>query len=243
MGFPWAAVAQGAMEIGGMALDAHGQHKSNRMNLKIAREQMDFQERMSNTEYQRSTADLKAAGLNPMLSMMKGGGASTPPGSSAVMQNEYSGAANSAGAIARVLTNALMKAQVAKTTAEADKAQSEATVLKASVPYSAESALQSVRKLSAETESAIHQSEIKRIERLAESKMYEELQPLLIKYQQFVTEMARLQIPEAEASAKFWEMMSKAGSTGKAMEFLKKMVGGLSMRGGNTYNPTTIIRR
>lgn len=44
-----------------------------------SREQMAFQERMSNTSYQRATDDMKAAGINPMVAYQQGG-ASTPQG-------------------------------------------------------------------------------------------------------------------------------------------------------------------
>lgn len=52
---------------------------TNRKAKKLAREQMRFQERMSNTAYQRAVKDMRAAGINPMLAYMKGG-ASTPGG-------------------------------------------------------------------------------------------------------------------------------------------------------------------
>lgn len=58
---------------------------ANRANLQIARENTQFQERMSSTAYQRAMQDMKIAGLNPILAYQQGG-AGTPSGSTTTMQ-------------------------------------------------------------------------------------------------------------------------------------------------------------
>lgn len=71
----------------GAGLSYLGSAKANRANRQMAERQMDFQREMSGTAYQRSRADMRAAGLNPILAA-KMGGASTPGGAMAVSQNE-----------------------------------------------------------------------------------------------------------------------------------------------------------
>lgn len=73
-----------------------GQEMANRANRGLAGDQMNFQERMSSTAHQREVMDLRAAGLNPILSAIKGAGASTPSGAMAKMENTLEGGVTSA---------------------------------------------------------------------------------------------------------------------------------------------------
>lgn len=92
-----------------------GQREANETNIQIAREAMDFEERMSSTAHQREVEDLIAAGLNPILSATGGSGASTPSGQTAKVENEMSSAINSAQAFMQI---ALQKAELDKKVTE-----------------------------------------------------------------------------------------------------------------------------
>jgi len=94
-----------------------GQKETNAANAEIAAQQMQFQERMSNTSYQRQVEDLKKAGINPMYGYMRASGASTPPGASYVAQNP---AAAGSQAYASTASARAASAQAAKTEVETE---------------------------------------------------------------------------------------------------------------------------
>lgn len=109
-------------------LGYQGQKDANAQNIALGREQMQFQERMANTSWQRGVEDMKKAGLNPMLAYSQGG-ASAPVGSMPQVQNAVGAGSASASQAAQTMAGLqalqMNKAQIAQTEAMTKKIESE----------------------------------------------------------------------------------------------------------------------
>lgn len=112
----------------GIVGSSQAQKETNEQNVMLAREQMAFQERMSSTAYQRATEDMRKAGINPMLAVSQGG-ASSPSGSLARVENPIAAGMGSAAQAAQTAAAYQQaeqsKAQVENIHAQTDKIKSE----------------------------------------------------------------------------------------------------------------------
>ena len=125
LGNIFGGVASAVGSLFGHRESARAQRATNEWNAQLAREQMQFQERMSNTAWSRAVADLKRAGLNPILAAHSA--ASSPSGAMATMQNPELQASEHYGSAARMafLEGRAMESNIAHTQATTTKITSE----------------------------------------------------------------------------------------------------------------------
>ncbi|AXH74610.1 MAG: DNA pilot protein [Microviridae sp.] len=138
----FAGIASGALQGGSSLLGgifgASGAQSTNAQqmafNAQQAQQNRDWQEHMSNTAYQRAMADMRAAGLNPILAANLGG-ATTPGGSSASITGSANpGAAMGAG-VAGAGSAAATAAMTKATLTQANKDQSQVDLNKSTTDY------------------------------------------------------------------------------------------------------------
>lgn len=141
----WGAIAG----IAGGLLSGAGSLGAGMLNFgqqkQMQQRQFDFQERMSSTAHQREVKDLRAAGLNPILSAMNGSGASTPSGGMGAVNTPDYGASIREGVTAA--------AQLGRTKAETNFINQQAmTEQKKRENFDAQSALMRAEKIGREIE-------------------------------------------------------------------------------------------
>jgi len=221
------AVAGALIGFGGDILGgifgSSAQKKANKANIQLQRENQDWLKMMSDTSYQRSTEDMLAAGLNPMLGFSQGG-ASTPGSSAATVEpNMAMSRATSSAA-----TKAMQMAQIQLTSEQARKARVEADFGEAfnasNIPELAFRSTQESNRLSAEVDRIVE--DIKNMEKsreltkaqtqqaLAQAQQLREMLPYLKNASDIQTKLQQYQVPSAKAESELWE---KAGAEGRAV--------------------------
>lgn len=88
--------------LAGSYLQANSAERINKINRRYQEEANRISQDLANTAHQREVADLRAAGLNPILSA-GGSGASTPQIGAVQAENPYNGLGNSAASVGREL--------------------------------------------------------------------------------------------------------------------------------------------
>lgn len=247
-----AGIGAAADLIGGHSAKK-AQREANRTNIQLQQENQAWEEKMANTSWQRGSADMKAAGFNPMLAYSQGG-ANTPNTSAATVSPEDGlarGISSAGSKAAQVITleglklnNALTKEKVkqeAMISNDMAKDRSPVTVEMGGQSYTAQTPQERKRDLeTAQAQLAKTNAEVREIERrvaeqteganVKSAKARAEILTQEIGINDVRKILMELDIPEKQALAKWFEAVGSGSPAAKAVmsigQWLKLIFGG-----------------
>lgn len=209
------------------ALDIVGTVMQNDASARQAARQMDFQREMSSTAHQREVADLRAAGLNPILSATGGSGASTPSGAMAPQSNVFKDAFSSA-------------VEVMRTIAETDRLRAEAeTTRELGSSYKAKSWLDEMltSESNARTQGIYTDNQLKLYQRDVQEALWSnpDMRKIIVENSVLQNAILRADASMARREAKKMATYEKWDDTkeGKVLMFLERLIGGYKGRSRN----------
>lgn len=216
-----ALIGVGGNLLGGL-MGSSAQKKANKTNLELQQRQLAWQEKMANSEWQRGVADMKAAGMNPMLAFSQGG-ASSPSVSAATAQpvDALARSVSSAGEkAAQAIALQQQQANTRLILEQARKAGSEADVAAVTARNAEHRQHWEIQEIRKRIEGIISTFQLTDQQR----RQLHELLPFLTRSARAEATISELGIPSAQAEAEWWKKMGDMGASGSSGTVIKEVM-------------------